>query len=99
MARTAIGPRTGLNTLRIEQPQSSLPSEASAMLLRVGAMFVIAGLTLALVLGGFLAVIGGVLIAGGGMALAIAMESVLAEESVDVERNGLPRRSPPGGRA
>jgi hypothetical protein len=53
------------------------------MLLRVGAMFVVAGLTLALVFGGFLAIIGGGLIVGGGIALAIATESVLAEESVD----------------
>jgi hypothetical protein len=69
------------------------------MLLRVGAMFVFVGLILALMFGGFLAVIGGVLIASGGIALAIAMESVLAEESVHVEGGGPPQRSPPDGRA
>jgi hypothetical protein len=36
-------------------------------------------------LGSFFAVIGGVLIAGGGIVLAIAMESVLAKESLDTD--------------
>jgi hypothetical protein len=39
----------------------------------------------ALVLGSFFAVIGGVLITGGGIVLAIAMESVLAKESLDTD--------------
>jgi hypothetical protein len=53
------------------------------MLLRVGALFVVTGLTMALVLGAVLAVVGGVFIAGGGIALALAMEPVLAEDNVD----------------
>ena len=73
-----------MNTPRTEQPQFSLPSEASAMLLRVGVLFVIAGLILALAFGLLLAAVGGVLIAGGGIALAIAMESVATKESVDL---------------
>jgi hypothetical protein len=54
------------------------------MLLRVGVLFVIAGLILALAFGLLLAAVGGVLIAGGGIALAIAMESVVTKESVDL---------------
>ena len=53
------------------------------MLMRAGAVFVIVGLVLALVLGSLFAVVGGGLIAGGGIMLAIAMESVLAEENLD----------------
>ena len=53
------------------------------MLMRVGAVSVIVGLVLALVLGSPFAVVGGGLIAGGGIALAIAMESVLADENLD----------------
>jgi hypothetical protein len=54
-------------------------------MLRVGGLIVITGLTLALVLGSYFAVIGGVLIAGGGIVLAIAMESVLAKEGLDTD--------------
>jgi hypothetical protein len=54
-------------------------------MLRVGALIVITGLSFALVLGSFFAVIGGALIACGGIVLAIAMESVLAEDKRDVD--------------
>jgi hypothetical protein len=55
------------------------------VLLRIGALLAITGLTLALLLGSLFAVIGGVLITSGGILLAIAMESVLAKERVDAE--------------
>lgn len=55
------------------------------MLLRVGGLFVVIGLTLALLLGPMVAVVGGVLMTCGGIMLALAMESVLAQENVDAE--------------
>jgi hypothetical protein len=55
------------------------------MLLRVGGLFVVTGLTLALALGPMLAVVGGVLMVCGGIMLALAMESVLAQENLDPE--------------
>jgi hypothetical protein len=55
------------------------------MLLRVGGLCVVTGLTLALALGPMLAVVGGVLMVCGGIMLALAMESVLAEENLDSE--------------
>jgi hypothetical protein len=55
------------------------------MLLRVGGLFVVSGLTLALALGPMLALVGGVLVACGGIMLALAMESVLAQENLDSE--------------
>jgi hypothetical protein len=51
------------------------------MLLRVGGLFVVTGLALALALGPMLAVVGGVLMVCGGIMLALAMESVLAQEN------------------
>jgi hypothetical protein len=53
------------------------------MLLRVGGLFVATGLTLALLLGPTFAVVGGVLMTCGGIMLALAMESVLAQEKLD----------------
>jgi hypothetical protein len=50
-------------------------------LLRVGGVFVVTGLTLALALGPMFAVVGGVLMTCGGIMLALAMESVLAQEN------------------
>ena len=61
------------------------------MLLRVGGLFVVIGLTLALLLGPMVAVIGGVLMTCGGIMLALAMESVLAQENVDAEVSRVPR--------
>ena len=55
------------------------------MLLRVGGLFVVIGLTLALLLGPMVAVVGGVLMSCGGIMLALALESVLAQENVDAE--------------
>ena len=55
------------------------------MLLRVGGLFVVTGLTLALLLGPMVAVVGGVLMTCGGIMLALAMESVLAQENLDAE--------------
>ena len=55
------------------------------MLLRVGGVCVVTGLTLALLLGPTLAVVGGVLMTCGGIMLALAMESVLAHEKLDPE--------------
>jgi hypothetical protein len=55
------------------------------MLPRVGALFVVTGLTLALLLGPMVAVVGGVLMTCGGIMLALAMESVLAQEDLDAE--------------
>jgi hypothetical protein len=62
------------------------------MLLRVGGLFVVTGLTLALALGPMLAVVGGVLMVCGGIMLALAMESVLAQENLDREVSTGPRR-------
>jgi len=61
------------------------------MLLRVGGLFVVIGLTLALLLGPMVAVVGGVLMSCGGIMLALAMESVLAQENVDAEVSRVPR--------
>ena len=61
------------------------------MLLRVGGLFVVIGLTLAFLLGPMVAVIGGVLMTCGGIMLALAMESVLAQENVDAEVSRVPR--------
>jgi hypothetical protein len=54
-------------------------------LLRVGGVFVVTGLTLALALGPVFAVVGGVLMTCGGIMLALAMESVLVQEDLDAE--------------
>jgi hypothetical protein len=51
----------------------------------LGALLVIAGLSLALAAGSTFAALGGVLILGGGIVLALAMESVVAEENLDPE--------------
>jgi hypothetical protein len=61
------------------------------MLLRVGGLFVVTGLTLALALGPMLAVVGGVLMVCGGIMLALAMESVLAQENLGSEKSTGPR--------
>ena len=61
------------------------------MLLRVGGLFVVIGLTLALLLGPMVAVVGGVLMSCGGIMLALAMESMLAQENVDAEVSRVPR--------
>jgi hypothetical protein len=61
------------------------------MLLRVGGIFVVTGLTLALLLGPMAAVVGGVLMTCGGIMLALAMESVLAQENPDAEASTRPR--------
>ncbi len=53
------------------------------MLLRVGGLCVVTGLPLALMLGPTFAVVGGVLMTCGGIMLALAMESVLAQENLD----------------
>jgi hypothetical protein len=55
------------------------------MLPRVGGIFVVTGLTLALLLGPMAAVVGAVLMTCGGIMLALAMESVLAQENLDAE--------------
>ena len=61
------------------------------MLLRVGGLFVVIGLTLALLLGPMVAVVGGVLMSCGGIMLALAMESVLAQDNLDAEVSTAPR--------
>jgi hypothetical protein len=61
------------------------------MLLRLGGLFVVSGLTLALAFGPMLAVVGGVLMACGGIMLALAMESVLAQENLDREGSTGPK--------
>ncbi len=67
------------------------------MLLRVGGLCVVSGLTLALVLGSSFAVIGGVLIFCGGIVLALAMEPMLMEEdTLDSETSAGPRDSEHG---
>jgi hypothetical protein len=63
------------------------------MLLRVGGLCVVAGLTFALVLGPMFAVIGGVLMTCGGIMLALAMETVLAHENLDTEVSTVPTDS------
>ncbi len=55
------------------------------MLLRVGGLCVVTGLTMALMLEPTFAVVGGVLMTCGGIMLALAMESVLAQEHVERE--------------
>lgn len=55
------------------------------MLLRAGALCVVTGLTMALVLGPTFAVAGMVVMSCGGIMLALAMESVLAQEQVERE--------------
>ncbi len=54
-------------------------------MLRVGGLCVVTGLTMALMLGPTFAVVGGVLMTCGGIMLALAMESVLAQENLDPE--------------
>jgi hypothetical protein len=51
------------------------------MLLRIGGLFVIAGLTFALLLGPGFAVVGGVLIVFGGIVLALAAEPWMTEQN------------------
>jgi hypothetical protein len=63
------------------------------MLLRVGGLCVVTGLTFALLLGPMFAVIGGVLMTCGGIMLALAMESVLAHENLDTEVSTVPTDS------
>ena len=53
------------------------------MLLRVGGLCVVTGLTMALMLGPTFAVAGMVLMSCGGIMLALAMESVLAQDHVE----------------
>lgn len=53
------------------------------MSLRVGALLVITGLTLALVLGSLFVVVGLMVMVCGGIVLAADMESHLAEEPAD----------------
>ena len=55
------------------------------MLLRVGGLCVVTGLTMALMLEPTFAVVGGVLMTCGGIMLALAMESGLAHEKLDPE--------------
>jgi hypothetical protein len=54
-------------------------------LLRVGGLLVVTGLSMALLLGPTFAVVGGVLMTCGGIMLALAMESVLAQDHVERE--------------
>jgi len=51
----------------------------------VGGLLVVTGLTLALMFGPTFAVVGMVLLTCGGIMLALAMESVLAQENPDPE--------------
>jgi hypothetical protein len=53
------------------------------MSLRIGALLVITGLTLALVLGSLFVVLGLMVMVCGGIVLASGMESLLAEEPAD----------------
>jgi hypothetical protein len=55
------------------------------MLLRIGALLVVTGLTLALVLGSLFVVVGLMLMVCGGIVLASGMESLLAEETAEGE--------------
>ena len=57
-------------------------------MLRVGGLCVVTGLTLALLLGPTFAVVGMVLMSCGGITLALAMESVLAQDHVEREAWG-----------
>jgi hypothetical protein len=54
-------------------------------LLRLGGLCVVTGLIMALMLEPTFAVVGGVLMTCGGIMLALAMESVLAQEHVERE--------------
>jgi len=54
------------------------------MCLRIGCLLAITGLTFALLLSSFV-VVGGVLILFGGIALALGMEPLLAEQDVERE--------------
>ena len=63
---------------------------ARSTLLRVGGALAVTGLTLALVLGLMFAVVGGVLMTCGGIMLALAMESELAQEDLDAEVSTVP---------
>ena len=62
-------------------------------MLRVGGLCVVTGLTMALLLGPTFAVVGGVLMTCGGIMLALAMESVLAQEHVEHEASRGPTGS------
>jgi hypothetical protein len=66
------------------------------MLLRVGGLFVVTGLTLALLFGPMFAVVGGVLMTCGGIMLALAMASVLVQEDLDAEVSTSPTGSEHG---
>ncbi len=66
------------------------------MLLRVGGLCVVSGLTLALVLGSSFALAGGVLIFCGGIALALAIEPLVADEHLEPEVAPPPRDSEHG---
>ena len=55
------------------------------MLVRVGGLCVVTGLTMALMLGPTFAVAGMVLMSCGGIMLALAMESALAQDHVERE--------------
>lgn len=59
------------------------------MSLRIGALLVITGLTLALVLGSLFVVLGLMVMVCGGIVLASGMESFLAEGSAD---GGIPAK-------
>ena len=59
-------------------------------MLRVGGVLAVTGLTLALMLGPTFAVVGMVLMSCGGITLALAMESVLAQENPDPEPSTRP---------
>jgi hypothetical protein len=62
---------------------------------RIGALLVITGLTLALVLGSLFVVVGLMLMVCGGIVLACGMESLLAEEPAD---DGIPATPIDAGR-
>jgi len=55
------------------------------MCLRIGCLLAITGLTFALLLSSAFVVVGGVLIVFGGIALALGMEPLLAEQDVERE--------------
>ena len=56
------------------------------MCLRIGCLVAITGLTFALLLSSGFVVVGGVLIVFGGIALALGMEPLLAEQDVGGEQ-------------
>jgi hypothetical protein len=56
------------------------------MCLRIGCLLAITGLTFVLLLSSAFVVVGGVLIVFGGIALALGMEPLLAEQDVEGER-------------